>query len=83
MAEAVYMIYWTVLTNKTKKGLLLMIARARRPIIITGGSLITMSLDTFVNVSFISIKIDSVLNFAYHLQILRTSYMAFNLLKSF
>lgn len=53
VAEAVYMIDWTVLTKKTKMGLLMMIARARRPIIITGGSLITMSLDTFVNVSLI------------------------------
>lgn len=52
MAEAAYMIDWTVLTNKTKKGLLLIIARARTPIVITGGSIIPMSIDTFVNVSF-------------------------------
>lgn len=45
------MIDWTMISNKTKHGLPLISIRARNPIIIKGGLMIPMSLDTFITVS--------------------------------
>lgn len=48
VAKAVYVMDWNVLTHKSKMDL------ARRPKMITGSLLITISLVTLINVSFIS-----------------------------
>ncbi|XP_043480582.1 odorant receptor 46a-like [Leptopilina heterotoma] len=48
VADVISMMDWTMLRRQSKKGLLMIAMRARNPIIITGGSLIPMSLNTFV-----------------------------------
>ncbi|XP_043480580.1 uncharacterized protein LOC122510185 [Leptopilina heterotoma] len=50
VADIISMIDWTMLRRQSKQGLILIAMRARNPIIITGGSLISMSLNTFVTI---------------------------------
>lgn len=50
VADAVYLINWIGLTNRTKKDLVLMMIRATKPIQLTGTSAIIMSIKTFVKV---------------------------------
>ncbi|XP_043480581.1 odorant receptor 43a-like [Leptopilina heterotoma] len=50
VADVISMIDWTMLRRQSKLGLIMIAMRARNPIIITGGSMIPMSLNTFVTI---------------------------------
>ncbi|CAL1679058.1 unnamed protein product [Lasius platythorax] len=62
LSEAVYEINWTLVTVSEQKDLLMIMKRSTRPIKFTSSFLVTLSLESYVN-------------------ILRTSYSAFNVLQ--
>ncbi|XP_033231950.1 odorant receptor Or2-like [Belonocnema kinseyi] len=50
IVDAVYIMDWTLLTEETKKNLILMMVRASRPIQLNGATMITMSIATFLKI---------------------------------
>ncbi|XP_051169349.1 odorant receptor 2a-like [Leptopilina boulardi] len=50
VGQAIYFLNWYGLTIKTKKNLITIMIRSTRPIELTGASLITMSIDTFMKI---------------------------------
>ncbi|XP_043480726.1 uncharacterized protein LOC122510274 [Leptopilina heterotoma] len=50
LADVIVTVDWTMLTKKTKEGLVLIAVRSKKPIVITGGPMISMTLNTFVTI---------------------------------
>lgn len=50
ICDVIYHLKWTTLTEKTKRNLIMIMIRSRRPIELNGASMITMSVNTFVKV---------------------------------
>jgi len=82
----VYQLDWHLLPISERKELMMIMIRSTVPIKFTSGFLITLSHQSYSNVSIIIICIWSwfFINISYeffHVQILKTSYSAFNLLQ--
>ncbi|XP_043480712.1 odorant receptor Or1-like [Leptopilina heterotoma] len=50
IAQTIYFLNWEALKIKTKKTLIIIMIRSSRPIQLTGASIVTMSIDTFMKV---------------------------------
>ncbi|XP_051153388.1 odorant receptor 67c-like [Leptopilina boulardi] len=61
ICDVIYHIKWTTLTEKTKRNLIMIMIRSRRPIELNGASMITMSVNTFVKILKASFSIFNLL----------------------
>ena len=50
LTDAAYHVNWTPLTNSSKKALIMIMMRTNRPILLSGSSVIIMSIETFMKV---------------------------------
>lgn len=88
LGDVVYEMDWLLLTMSERKDLLMIMMRSMRPVKLTSSFLVTLSLDSYSNVS---IRIEATFGYkaefelSFHvipfLQLLKTSYSAFNVLQ--